>query len=253
MAACFSLLPVFAQTATLRVCADPNNLPFSNRQQQGLENKLADLVAASMNTKVEYRWWVERKSFAKKSLNAGACDAVMGIPRGMDDVLTTDPYYRSSYVFVSRQDRNLQIESLSDPRLAELRIGVHVVGDDYAPPAFALAHRGIVKNVIGFSLYGAYGEADPPRKLIGAVENGDIDVAIAWGPLAGYFAQGAKLPLTIAPVEPPVFLGVPFAYDISIGVREGDASLQQQLNRILQQQSSAIQALLASYGVPQVH
>lgn len=250
---CFTALTVWAQPATLRVCADPNNLPFSNEQQQGFENKLADLIAQSMNAKLEYTWWVERKSFAKKSLNAGACDVVMGIPSNMGDILTTEPYYRSTYVFVSRKDRNLQIESLTDPRLADLRIGIHVVGDDLAPPAAALAHRGVVNNVVAFSLYGAYGEANPPRKLIDAVENGDVDVAIAWGPLAGYFAKNAELPLAITPVNPPMFLGVPFAYEISAGVREGNAALQSQLNHILQQQSPAIQAILASYGVPQVH
>lgn len=253
MLVCLTLLPVCARPAALRVCADPNNLPFSNERQQGFENKLAELIARNMNATLEYTWWVERKSFARKALDAGACDVVMGMPTGMGHVLATVPYYRSTYVFVSRQDRNLRIESLADPRLADLRIGIHVVGDDLAPPAVALAHRGIVKNVFGFSLYGAYGEANPPRKLIDAVENGDLDVAIAWGPLAGYFARDASSPLTIAAVNPPMFLGVPFAYDISAGVREGNAGLRDRLNLILRQESPAIQAILARYAVPQVH
>src|SRR5581483_318257 len=105
-------LPLAAQAATLRVCADPNNLPFSNEQGQGFENKLAELIAAKMDAKLEYTWWSQRKSFAKKSLDAGACEVVMGITAGAEDVLTTQPYYRSSYVFVSRQDRKLRIESL---------------------------------------------------------------------------------------------------------------------------------------------
>jgi quinoprotein dehydrogenase-associated probable ABC transporter substrate-binding protein len=250
--ASLSVLAALAQPATLRVCADPNNLPFSNQQSQGFENKLAELIAANMNAKLEYTWWSERKSFAKKSLDAGACDVVMGIPTSMPDVLTTKPYYRSIYVFVSRQDRKLQITSLTDPRLTELRIGIHVVGDDFAPPAYALAHRGISENVVGFSLFGQYGEANPPRKLIEAVENGEVDVAIAWGPFAGYFAQNAKVPLTITPVNPPVFLGIPFAYDISAGVWQGNDALKSQLDRILQTQSAAVQQILSNYGVPQV-
>lgn len=258
--ACRSLLlaslitgSVLAQTpATLRVCADPNNLPFSNQQGQGFENKLAELVAANMNVKLEYTWWSERKSFAKKSLDADACDAVMGIATGMEDVLSTQPYYRSSYVFVSRQDRKLQITSLADPRLATLRIGIHVVGDDFAPPAFALAHRGISQNVVGYSLFGQYGESNPPRKLIDAVKNGDVDLAIVWGPFAGYFAQNEKAPLDITPVKPPVFLGVPFAYDISAGVRQGNTALKSALDHILQTQSAAVQEILTRYGVPQL-
>ncbi|MBV8819839.1 MAG: quinoprotein dehydrogenase-associated putative ABC transporter substrate-binding protein, partial [Acidobacteriaceae bacterium] len=241
-----------AQPVTLRVCADPNNLPFSNQHGQGFENKLAELVAMNLNTRLEYTWWSERKSFAKKSLDAGACDVVMGIPSSMPDVLATKPYYRSTYMFVSRQDRKLEITSLLDARLADLRIGIHVVGDDFAPPALALAHRGIAQNVIGFSLFGQYGEANPPRKLIDAVVNGDVDVAIVWGPFAGYFAQSAKAPLAMAPVTPPMFMGVPFAYDISAGVRQDNELLKTQLDRILTAQSGAVQQMLSSYGVPQV-
>jgi quinoprotein dehydrogenase-associated probable ABC transporter substrate-binding protein len=245
-------LPLAAQAAALRVCADPNNLPFSNEQGQGFENKLAELIAGKIDAKLEYTWWSQRKSFAKKSLNAGACDVVMGITAGAEDVLTTQPYYRSSYVFVSRQDRKLRIESLMDPRLADLRIGIHIVGDDFAPPSYALAHRGISQNVVGFSLFGQYGDANPPRKLIDAVENGAVDVAIAWGPFAGYFARDAKAPLDITPVKPPMFQGVPFAYDISAGVRQGNEALKTELDRILQTQSSAVRDILTDYGVPQV-
>src|SRR5579884_164005 len=211
--ACRSLLLLCivlpAAPAVLRVCADPNNLPFSNQQGQGFENKLAELVAANMNAKLEYTWWSERKSFAKKSLDSGACDVVMGVAAGMEDILTTRPYYRSTYVFVTRRDRKLQIASLADPRLADLRIGIHVVGDDFAPPAFALARRGISKNIAGYSLFGPYDEPNPASKLVDAVENGDVDVAIIWGPFAGYFAQNAMVPLDIKPVSPPLFLGVP--------------------------------------------
>jgi quinoprotein dehydrogenase-associated probable ABC transporter substrate-binding protein len=245
-----------AQMATavtvLRVCADPNNLPFSNQQQQGFENKLADLLAASMNARVEYTWWSERKSFEKKSLDEGACDVVLGVPTALPDVLTTKPYYRSSYVFVSRRDRNLQMTSLLDDRLFHLRIGIHIVGDDYAPPAFALAHRGITQNVVGFSLFGEYGEANPPGKLVQAAESGVVDIAIVWGPFAGYFAKDLPAPLDIAPVTPPIFLGVPFAYDISVGVRKGNLALKMELDRILQTQAVAVGRILDHYAVPRI-
>jgi quinoprotein dehydrogenase-associated probable ABC transporter substrate-binding protein len=245
-------MPVFAKPM-LRVCADPNNLPFSNEQQQGFENKLAELVATSMGEKVKYTWWSQRKNFAKRSLQEGTCDVVMGVPSGLQGVLTSEPYYRSTYVFVSRRDRNLQIESIADPRLSGLRIGIHVVGDDFAPPAYALAHRGITQQIVAFSLLGSFGETNPPRKLIDAVANNEVDLAIAWGPFAGYFSQEEKAALAIAPVEPAVFMGVPFAYSIAAGVRPGNERLKTELDRILEAKSAAVQQILRSYDVPQVH
>ena len=241
-----------AQPAVLRVCADPNNLPFSNQQGQGFENKLAELIASSTNAKLEYTWWSERKSFAKKALDAGACDVVLGVPSSMGDVLTTAPYYRSTYVFVSRRDRDLQISSLTDPRLADLKIGMHVVGDDFAPPSILLAREGIAKNIVGYSLFGVYGEQNPASKLILAVETGEVDIAIAWGPFAGYFAQASQTPLEITPVKPAAFLGVPFSYDISAAVRPGNDSLLSELNVVLKSRMPAISKILASYGVPRV-
>lgn len=243
----------FGRSMTLRVCADPNNLPFSNQQGQGFENKLAELVSANLNTKLEYTWWSERKLFAKTSLNSRACDVVMGVPAGMPDVLTTEPYYRSTYVFVSRKDRKLQITSLTDPQLAELRIGMHVVGDDFAPPSLVLAREGITRNIVGYSLFGEFGEPNPPRKLIDAVENGDIDLAIVWGPFAGFFAQDQKFPLVIVPVSPPAFLGVPFSYNISAAVRAGNEALKAELDRILSAHSTEVRQILARYGVPEVN
>ena len=239
-----------AQPATLRVCADPNNLPFSNQQGEGFENKLAELIASGMNAKLEYTWWSERKSFAKKALEGGACDVVMGVPTSMGDVSTTSPYYRSTYVFVSRRDRRLQISSLTDPRLADLKIGMHVVGDDFAPPSILLAREGIAKNIVGYSLFGSYGEPNPASKLVRAVETGEVDVAIMWGPFAGYFAETSPTRLEITPVKPAAFLGVPFSYDISAAVRQGNESLLSQLDAVLKSQMPAISKILASYGVP---
>lgn len=251
-AALVLLAAAAAQASTLRVCADPNNLPFSDRQEQGFENKLASMIAAGMNAQLEYTWWSQRKGFAKKSLDQDACDVILGLPSGMPGVLTTQPYYRSTYVFLSRKDRRLNISSLADPRLADLRIGIHVVGDDYAPPAAALAHRGITQNVIGFSLFGEYGELSPARKLIDAVASGAVDIAIVWGPFAGYFAQRETMPLEITPVQPPAFLGVPFAYDISAAVKSGNDELKDKLDNILQSHAAAIKDTLDEYGVPQV-
>ena len=250
----FIALPcIAADQTTLRVCADPNNLPFSNQQGQGFENRLAELVAAKLGTKLEYTWWSQRKSFIKNTLDAGRCDAVMGIPSALDAVTATKPYYRSTYVFVSQHDRKLQVASLEDPRFTEWRVGVHLVGDDYAPPAAALARRGITSNVVGFSLFGEYGEENPPRKIVDAVARGNIDVAIVWGPFAGYFAKQEPVALDIVPVSPAMFLALPFTYDIAMGVRKGNDALKAQLDEVIESESAAIQQILMQYGVPQIH
>ena len=246
------VLPLAAGKRVLRVCADPNNLPFSNEQGQGFENKLAELVAAKLGAKLEYAWWSQRKSFIKNSLDAGRCDLVLGIPSSLDSVSATKPYYRSTYVFVSRQDRHLNVASLADPRLQQWRIGVHVVGNDYAPPAAALARRGITRNIVGFSLFGEYGEANPPRKIIDAVADGKIDLAIVWGPFAGYFAKCENVHLDVVPVSPAMFLAIPFTYEISAGVRKGDERLRAEVDQVLESESAAVRRILQDYGVPRV-
>jgi len=253
LSALLLILPCMAagQTA-FRVCADPNNLPFSNESGQGFENKLAELMASKLGEKLEYTWWSQRKSFIKNSLDAGRCDVLMGIPSSLGYVSATKPYYRSTYVFVSRHDRNLHVASLDDARLAHWRIGIQAVGDDFAPPAAALARRGVNANITGFSLFGKYGEKNPARKIVDAVALGDIDIAIVWGPFAGYFARCENTPLDIVPVSPAMFLGIPFTYDISIGVRKPDQALKTKLDAVLESESSAIHRILANYGVPQV-
>src|SRR5947209_6577094 len=141
---------------TLRVCADPNNLPYSNDQKQGFENRIADLIATDLNMHVEYFWLRQGEKFFRRTLNNGVCDVVMGVPAGFDEAATTRPYYRSTYVFITRKSSGLAINSLDDPRLRTLRICVHILGDanDNLPPVTALISRGIVKNLVGYSIFG---------------------------------------------------------------------------------------------------
>jgi quinoprotein dehydrogenase-associated probable ABC transporter substrate-binding protein len=240
--------------ATLRVCADPNNMPFSNRAEQGFENHLANIIAKDLGMEVSYYWFPQRSSFFEKTLNAGHCDIVMGLPAGMPVAATSIPYYRSSYVFVSRRDRNLNIKSMDDPQLRHLHIGVHTTGDDAEgslPPVQALVSRGLVRNIVGFNIYGRLDEKDPPADLIHAVQNKQVDIAIAWGPMAGYFARHSRVPLTVTPVDvvsPDP--NIPFTFAISMGVRRGDSQLLQQLNSEIQKHRPLIHHLLESYGVP---
>ena len=239
----------------LRVCADPNNMPFSNREHAGFENKIAELAAQKLGKTLSYTWWAQRRGFIRHTLKAGLCDVVMGVPAHYDLVENTRPYYRSTYVFVSKRDRNLQLRSIEDPRLKQLTIGVHLIGDDgnNTPPAHALGDQGIVDNVRGYMIYGDYREPDPPARLIEAVEHGDIDVAAAWGPLAGYAAKTSSVPLTITPIQGgEQFAPLRFEFEIAMGVRKGDHALRDQLNDFLAQNELEITALLKSYGVPLV-
>ena len=244
-----------APNGALRVCADPNNLPFSNSAEAGFENKLGSMVAEALGRSLSYTWWAQRRGFIRNTLKVEKCDVVMGVPSGFDLVEATKPYYRSTYVFVSRRDEHLDLSSLLDPRLRRLVIGVHLVGDDgnNPPPAQALGELGIVDNVRGYSIYGDYRQADPPARLIEAVEHGEIDVAAAWGPLGGYFAEHSKVPLTVTPIQDGErFAPQKFQFAISMGVRKGDHALRDQLNAFIDEHRSEITSLLRSYGVPLV-
>ena len=245
--------PAAKPSRELRVCADPNNLPFSNQRREGFENRLADLIAGELGATVRYTWQPQRRGFLRNTLNAHACDVVMGMPLGSDRVLTTRPYYRSCYVFVSRKDRHLSVRSLDDPVLRKLRIGVQLVGDDYAntPPVHALSRRGIVKNLVGYSVLGDYSQENPPARIIDAVIARDVDVALAWGPMAGYFAKKSPIPLELVPVSPEVDPpGLRFAFDISLAVRTDDTVRMKELERILERRRSDIDRILRDYGVP---
>jgi mxaJ protein len=237
----------------LRICADPNNMPFSNLQEQGFENAIARLVAGELNRPLAYFWSPQRRGFIRNTLNAGRCDVVMGVPAQYGLVQPTRPYYRSAYTFVSRRDRQRPVRSFDDPRLKTLTIGIQVTGDDYnnPPAAQALAVRRITRNVHGYTVYGDYSKVDPQRDLVDAVADGRVDVAVVWGPLAGYFGRHEPVPLDVVPVTPdrdgPSLV---FAFDIAMGVRGEDQELRSALDSIIERRRQEIRHILRSYGVP---
>jgi mxaJ protein len=239
----------------LRVCADPNNLPFSNERQQGFENRIAELVARDLKAKLSYVWYAQRRGFTRNTLAASKCDVFIGVPSSLERVTTTVPYYRSTYVFATRHDSDIKLASFDDPALRKLRIGVQMIGDDFnnTPPAHALAARHIIQNVKGYSVYGDYSQPNPPARIMDALAKRDIDVAIAWGPLAGYFARHEPVAIDITPVSPQIDLPfLPFVFDISMGVRRGHDSLRDQLNAIITRRKPEIERILDGYGVPRL-
>jgi mxaJ protein len=236
-----------------RVCADPNNMPFSSSNGSGFENRIAERLARDLQLPVEYTWLPQGRGFVRKTLNAGLCDVIMGVPHGYDLVRTTQPYFRSTYAFVYRTRSAYAVRTMDDSVLPRLRIGIHVIGDDYqnTPPAEALAARGIIDNVTGFPIFGDYSARDPAAAIIHSVAHGSIDVAIVWGPFAGYFAPRERAPLTVVPLAQAVDAsGQPFAYDISLGVRHADTAFAARLDSLLVRDHAAITGILRSYGVP---
>jgi mxaJ protein len=238
----------------LRVCADPDNFPFSNRQLEGFENKIAEVIASDLRASLRYTWHPQRRGFIRQTLAAKHCDLVIGVPSGFEAVLSTKPYYRSTYVFVYAKNKKLgDLRSFDDPVLQDLKIGVQAFGDDGAnlPPAHALARRGIARNVIGFSMLDT---ADSPSgKIIDAVASGEIDVAIVWGPFAGHFVKRQPVELAVVPVSAGADrVPLPFTFDVSLGVRRDDAPFKEELEGVLDRRRGDIRQVLQTFGVPLV-
>jgi mxaJ protein len=233
----------------LRVCGDPNNLPFSNEKLEGIENKIADVIAKDLGLTVAYTWWPHQRGLVKRVLNTRRCDVMLGIPKGYDPVLWTRPYYRTGYVIAYRKDRGLKVKSLDDPSLKTLKIGVQV----NTPPHDALGQRGIFgDNVVGYQLMfdSNFHAEDYPGKLVEDLIAGSVDVALVWGPIAGYFAKKKAAPLEIVVLESLPESGNRFAFEISMGVRKNDKELKARLEQALDRKHAEIRHILEDFGVP---
>ena len=247
LACCVVLASASASASgrVLRVCADPDDLPFSNQKLQGFENKIAALIAHDLHAQVKYHWSRMGRGYVRDVFSK-QCDVLIAIPTEFRQVLTTDPYYRSSYVFVTRTRGDEHIASLDDPKLRNASIGIQVLDDDYAPPARALSRRGLSTHVVGYESYG-----EEAGEIVSAVAKKKVDVAIVWGPLAGYFAKRYGNALTLTPVTPAVDPPkLPFTFSISMGVAKTNSTLRDELNRVLTNQRPQINRILRSYGVP---
>ncbi|HEX7022926.1 MAG TPA: quinoprotein dehydrogenase-associated putative ABC transporter substrate-binding protein [Trueperaceae bacterium] len=231
----------------LRVCADPASLPFSSQDETGYENRIAEILADELGATLSYDWHMFNPDLIDLRLYGGHCDVIMGVPDGYKGLITTIAYYRSPYVFVYRADRSYDITSLDDPILHDLDIGLQGIG---IPPHQALLARGLADNIT--ATFGqTVGTPDHLKELVEAVASGRVDVGLAWGPVAGYFAAKQPVKLDITPVTPefePPFINqiVP----MTIGMRHGDESLRDRLDIAIAKRWDDIQQVLRDYGVP---
>jgi mxaJ protein len=246
------LRPDLPKPGTLRVCADPDNMPLSNQKGEGYEQKIAELIAKEWNAKIEYAWWPVRRGYFSRALNGRYCDVAIEAPAGLDMAGVTKPYFRSGYMFVTRKDSGLDLKSLADPRLKKLKIGINLLNSDAenTPPAMALSHHGVVGNLIGFTTF--YSDSARPEDIVNAVAKKEVDVAIVWGPIAGYFAKKSPVPLTLQPLPERDSLSpdFPYQYNIGMGVRRRDRALRDSLQAVVERKAPEIQNILKEYGVP---
>ena len=238
---------VQAEERLLRVCADPDNLPYSNAAGEGFENRIAELIAQDLNAKLEYDWWPQRRGFVRRTLGAGMCELLIGVPADFERVSTTRPYYRSSYVFVTRAGD--LVPDFADPAIRTRRIGVQLIGNDMAatPAGHALSRAGATANVTGFTIFG---DGPAAQRMADAVHAGSIDAALVWGPQAGHFAARTQAPLKVSIARPPAGTPEPFEFDVALGVKRGNRALLEELDGVLVRKRREIDAILAQYHVP---
>ena len=235
----------------IRVCADPDNMPSSNQKGEGFENKIAELIAGELKAKLSYVWYPTRRGYFR-ILNGSYCDMALEAPAGLDMTGVTKPYFRSGYVFVARQGSGLDdLNSLADPRLKKLKIGVNMYTSDAenSPPAMALSRYGVVGNLRGYFTF--FSDQDRPEDIIKGVANKDVDIAIVWGPLAGYFTKKLGVPLKLTPLPAKDSLSdIPFQYSMGIAVRRRDKEFRDSLQAVLERRRPEIDAILKDYGIP---
>jgi quinoprotein dehydrogenase-associated probable ABC transporter substrate-binding protein len=230
----------------LRVCADPNNMPFSTDKGEGFENKLAALLAEKLGKGLSYSWYPQATGFVRNTLAAHKCDVIMGIPQGDDLVQVTNPYYRTAYALVFKPGHGLDgVDTLGDPRLKGKRIGV-VAG---TPPGNNMAANGLMANAKPYPLVIDTRVDSSAAAMMHDLAAGDIDAGVLWGPMAGYYARQSPSAVTVVPLVKET-TGPRLAYRIAMGVRYTDQEWKRQLNRTIKDNQGAISRLLLSFGVP---
>jgi len=231
----------------LRVCADPDNMPFSNDKGEGFENKLAELIADKLGEQLEYTWFEETTGYVPNTVGSGACDLVMGYAQGTGLIEDTNPYYYTSYVLITREDdASLKgVETLADPRLKDKRIGVFA----RTPPASILAMHGLLSNTKAFEIYAGESSSKAAQDMIAEIASGKLDAAILWGPVGGYYAQRSDVSLALVPLVKET-AGPSTIYAITLGLRPDDPQWKHRINKVLAENQHDINVILQGYNVP---
>jgi quinoprotein dehydrogenase-associated probable ABC transporter substrate-binding protein len=248
----FTGLPAWSKTTYearnkeyLTVCGDPNHMPFSNKAMEGFENRIAQLIAGDLNRKLRYHWWPQTIGFVRNTLSVRLCDLVMGVTSVNELLQNTNPYYRSVYTLVYRKDAGLKIDSLDATSLKNLKIGV-VAG---TPPATLLSKYGLLDQVHPYHRTVDTRLYSPATDAVEDVAQGKIDIAIIWGPIAGYTASKLETSLTVIPL-PAMVDSVPLAFNVSMGIRRRESNWKHQLNQELEKLTPEIQKILHEYKIP---
>jgi mxaJ protein len=246
------LLTLIAPTARardFRVCADPDYMPFSNRAREGFENKVAELTAQALGQRLVYTWASNRavggfNEFLSRNLDSAKCDAVMDMPYGSQEELTTDPYYASSYVFVSKKKQSFDLESMDSPILRKVKIGF----ERDTPPEDGLKIRDLLFNAESFAVGDT--ENASPASMLQAVEDGRVDVMITWEPAVGWFLRNYP-DLVVTRVPNGRTTGSPeqYLFSMSMAVRKNDERLKKQLDGVIDQRKSSLGEILHHYNV----
>nr|WP_245293212.1 substrate-binding domain-containing protein [Mongoliimonas terrestris] len=231
---------------TLRVCSDPASLPFSNDKLEGFENRIAELLAEKLGKGISYTWFPMATGFVRKTLGEHRCDVIIGYAQGDELVQNTNAYYRTAYAMVVKPGSGLEdVETLSDPRLKDKRIGL-VAG---TPPGTNVALNGLMGRVKPYQLMVDTRYTHVPQMMMEDLSKGDIDVAILWGPIAGYFAKIQDPPLKVIPLVKEAS-GPRMVYRITMGVRASDQNWKRDLNKLIRENQPEINKILADFGVP---
>jgi quinoprotein dehydrogenase-associated probable ABC transporter substrate-binding protein len=243
--------PAAAQTgeiidrSELKVCADPNNLPFSDEKKEGFENKIAEVIGSELGLKVDYAWFPQVIGFVRNTLRSHLCDLVMGTVTGDEIMQTTNPYYFTTYMMLYRSDKGFAFKGLEDPALAGLRLGV-VAG---TPPSDLIVRHDLMSHTRPYALTVDTRSQSSTHQMVQDVVDGTIDVGFLWGPIAAYYRKRDNLPLILVPLkdEPGA---ARMEYHIAMGVRANEPQWRRRINAAILKRQDEITAILRDYGVP---
>ena len=235
---------------SLRVCGDPSNLPFSNRLQQGFENKIAKLLADSLELPVIYSWFPQSFGFVRTTLRARKCDVIIGFSAAHELILNTNPYYTSSFVIVYPSEADYKVTSLTDEVIRERKLRIGVVAG--TPPSGLLLDQGLMEQVAPYHLYVDTRADSPGEQIIKDMVAGKLDIAVLWGPIAGYFNKKYDSPFEIVSLAEYDSEAYPMVFSMTMGIRRGEAEWKKTLNTFIRRNQEEIDAILTEYGVPLV-